>query len=233
MIAVAAFVQSATGFGFALLCTPVLLWGLDPHTVVPLVLLLHSFQCGLALASEVRLIDMRQLGPLVCGGVIGTPPGVLILRSLSESGLYVVIGCLVFISGVLMVLSRSRPLSRERAGAVVAGLISGLLNGGSGIGGPPVAIYVSNQAWPRAKFRVSLMVTFLASNLVALALFVPMGLVQSPAVTLALVLTPAVLVGWAARRTSVSSLPDLSDDDVRRLLGTLVTVAGIAILLRA
>jgi uncharacterized membrane protein YfcA len=222
-----AFVQSATGFGFALLATPPLLLALGPHKTVVMILLLHTIQCALVVGDERDALEPRPLGPLVLGGLVGTPIGAVALARFDPAPLQVGIGVLVALSGVLLLVGPPRPLRAERAGSLVAGFASGMLNSGTGLSGPPVALYLSNQGWPRDRFRLALIATFLASNLAALALFVPLGLLTWSPVRAMLPLAPAVLVGWLLHRVTRDALAALHGRMFRIVVGVLIVVAGL------
>lgn len=150
-----AFTQSVTGFGFALLSAPVLLVILGPHTTVIVVLLLHSVECSLILLREWRSVEGFHIAPLLAGTLLGTPIGIGLFQYLDAGALQLWIGVLIAASGLLLLLP-PRPFPAERLGSVIAGFTSGLLNSGTGLSGPPLALYLGNQGWDRRRFRTAL-----------------------------------------------------------------------------
>lgn len=232
VVGVAAFTQSATGFGFALLSAPVLLVGLDARTTVATLLLLHTLECALVVVDERRRFRRGRVMPLVVGGLLGTPIGALALRAIDPRGAQVAIGAMVAVSGAFLLVTAPRPLPGERGWSVFAGLVSGALNSSTGLSGPPVALYLSNQGWSRDHFRTSLMATFLVSNVAALLLFLPLGLLDWAVAGPSAVLAPAVLVGWLVHRATRDAVSALDAASFRRVVGGLVVVAGVASVLR-
>jgi uncharacterized protein len=113
------------------------------------------------------------------------------------------------------------------ARCLVAGFASGVLNSGTGLSGPPVALYLSNQGWPRDRFRLALIATFLASNLAALAVFGLLGLLTWTPVRAMLPLAPAVLAGWLLHRATRDALAPLHGRTFRIVVGVLIVVAGL------
>ena len=222
-----AFVQSATGFGFALLATPPLLLTLGPYTTVVVVLLLHTIQCALVVGHERDKLEPGPIAPLLVGSLVGTPIGAVALTRLDPAMLQGAIGGLVALSGALLLAGPPRPLRAEQTGSLVAGFASGVLNSGTGLSGPPVALYLSNQGWPRDRFRIALMTTFLASNLAALTLFLPLGLLTWEPTRVTLLLAPAVLLGWLLYRATREALSVLHRDTFRIVVGGLIVLAGL------
>jgi uncharacterized protein len=54
-----------------------------------------------------------------------------------------------------------------RAGAVIAGLLSGVLNASSGVNGPPIAVYAAAQPWSTRELVATVQAVFLPTNVAA------------------------------------------------------------------
>lgn len=226
-VAIAAFVQASTGFGFALIAAPFLMMGLEVRVAVVSLLCLHSLQCAAVLAGAWRRVSWAPITPLVVGGLIGTPIGAIILRTAAPEMLRISIGLVILVSGVILLTTLPRPIRAERAGSVAAGLLSGLLNSGTGLSGPPLALFLGNQGWEGDRFRTALITTFLASNLAALTAYALLGIPFVGIAQPVAILAPAVLVGILAERFANRGLSVLNGPRLRPTVGTFVIAAGL------
>jgi uncharacterized membrane protein YfcA len=206
---VGAFVQSATGFGFALVLGPALFAVLEPVQAVTALLalglvlnvlvLLERFQAG--------FVDWRSLMPVLVSAIPGLALGVLLLNALSKEALQVGVGVAVILAAAWQLHDRrraGRPTLR-RSAAVVAGFVSGTLTTSISITGPPVVLWLEARGVSAEEFRSTLAASFMAFNLAGIAVLVAtegagaldVGFVLP---LLALVLAGHMLGAWAFRR---------------------------------
>src|SRR5918996_2175167 len=123
LAAVAAFagaaVQSATGFGFALVLSPALLAAMEPVEAISSLLVL-----GLALNLLVLFeggrpehVDWRALAPMLVAAVPGLAIGAVALRELSKEVLQVAVGVAVIAAGGWQLRQRAAGPSRHSPAA--------------------------------------------------------------------------------------------------------------------
>jgi uncharacterized membrane protein YfcA len=172
--------QSATGFGFALVAGPTLYALVEPAAAVVLVLVLFQVVNVLVLFGERRpaQVDWAAVRPAVLAALPGLPIGALLLRTLPESTLRVAVGLVVcaFVGTALVRRLAShgrRSIGREaaasRGGAVVAGFAAGVLTTSTTTNGPPLAIWLTARRMAAAKLRDTVTVIFVALGLLAIA----------------------------------------------------------------
>lgn len=164
---VGAAVQSATGFGFALVLSPVLFAVLDPGEAVTVLFVLSALLSLLVLASERR--DSHVLrGPVVAAlawSLPGLAGGAVILSVVSKPPLQVAVGVAVVLA--LLVQSRARRPMGEARGhdvgwdAAAAGLTTGLLSTTIGVSGPPLLIWLERIGATPDQIRDTLAASFL------------------------------------------------------------------------
>jgi uncharacterized membrane protein YfcA len=173
-----AALQSAIGFGFALVAAPLLYAATSPPEGVGLTIVLGVEVSLLTLATERRRPEphWREVWPLLAWSLPGALAGVAVLRSLSPLALQ-----LLVTAGVLAALAVTRRAARAAAGPVhepprwsrpAAGLTSGALNTSTSTGGPPVVLLLMGRGIAPAKVRDTLTVVFLGFapvSIVALA----------------------------------------------------------------
>ena len=172
LAAVAAFagaaVQSATGFGFALVLSPALFAVMEPVEAVTALLVL-----GLALNLLVLFeggrpehVDWRALAPMLLAAVPGLAIGAVALTQLSKEVLQVAVGVAVIAAAGWQLRERARghrPL--PSAAAWGAGFASGALTTSISVSGPPLVLWLEARGVRPEEFRASLAASFLALNL--------------------------------------------------------------------
>ena len=166
---VGALVQSATGFGFALVLSPALFAVLDPYEAVTTMLLLGPPLNVLVLLDSGRHeVQVRRLAPMLVAAVPGLALGVLALEALSKPVLQVAVGAAVVLAAAWQMHHRARsaaPAAGGRGPAWAAGLVSGALTTSISISGPPIVLWLEALGLRPASLRASLAASFLALNL--------------------------------------------------------------------
>src|SRR3954471_18291573 len=117
-----AFVQSATGMGFALVLSPALFAVLDPEEAVTSVLLLGAVLCALVW-FESRRVGTHGLGRLLLPALPGLAVGVVVLAALSKPALQIGVGVVVVTAAGWQLRHGAAGL---RLSAVAAGFLSGV-----------------------------------------------------------------------------------------------------------
>ena len=163
-----AFVQSATGMGFALVLSPALFAVMDPEEAVTAVLILGAVLCVLVLA-ESRHVQPHGLPRMLLAAVPGLPVGVVLLVVLSKEALQVGVGVVVVIAAVWQLRHGAAAL---RLNALVAGFFSGVLTTSISVNGPPLALWLESERVQPAVFRATLAAAFLILDIAGIALIV-------------------------------------------------------------
>lgn len=220
---VAAFVQGAIGIGFALIVAPVM--GLLVPQLLPVALLVLMLPLNLFVALRERdAIDWKGSAWISVGRLPGTLLGLWVLLILSADGLNQLIGA----STVLAVLAALfAPVFRPGPGACVSvGMITGVTETATGVGGPPLALLYQHRPGP--ELRSTIACCFLVGELISLIILAVAGKVNAEQLWWALALVPPLLVGSVASRVVHQRI------DARRLRqGVLLfaLVSGIFLML--
>ncbi|HUZ83723.1 MAG TPA: sulfite exporter TauE/SafE family protein [Gaiellales bacterium] len=172
-IAVAATLQSATGFGFALIAGPVVFAVVEPAAAVGLVLLLGQAVNLLVLFGERRRprIDTSAVRPALLAALPGLPVGALLVRVLPGYSLRLAVGVVVCAAVAQRTLLRRRgtPFGADHpAAAVTAGFAVGVLTTSTTTNGPPLAIWLTARRLDPVMLRDTVTVLFLAVDTVGL-----------------------------------------------------------------
>jgi uncharacterized membrane protein YfcA len=213
LAAVAAFagaaVQSATGFGFALVLSPALFATMDPVEAVTALLALGLALNLLVLFERGRPehVDWRALAPMLLAALPGLAAGALALTQLSKEALQVAVGIAVILAAGWQLRQRQRAAAPGLAPAtgLVVGFASGALTTSISVSGPPIVLWLEARGVRPEEFRASLAASFLALNLAGGALLLALegaGALDAGAVAplLGLVVAGYVLGALAFRR---------------------------------
>lgn len=191
----AAFVQGAVGFGFAIVAVPVLSL-IDPR-LAPVPQLLATGPLVLALfLRERKHTAWRGAIFTTLGRLPGTAIGVSLLLVANQMVFDFIIGGIVLIAVVL--LARGASLPRNKGTEFLAGLFSGVGGTVSSIGGPPIALLYRNEKGPTV--RGTLSAIFLVGYVITVAGRALAGKISGSDVLLAAVSLPMVFLGLRISR---------------------------------
>lgn len=222
-----ATLQSATGFGFALVAAPLLVAVFGPRPAVSVIVVLALVVSVLMLAGERRRprVDARETAALVAWSVPGLLAGALLLGAAPERALKVLVTVVVLVAVGQRLLGtpRSRPWSHPRAAA--AGAVSGVLSTSTGIGGPPLVFHLLGRGLSPALMRDTLAVVWLAGGVLSAGALLVAGAFTLPEAT------PFMVAGTVAGQALGRRLfPVLHGDRYERfVLGALAATALIAL----
>ncbi|WP_344753615.1 sulfite exporter TauE/SafE family protein [Leifsonella bigeumensis] len=189
----AGVITGATGFGFGLVAVPLLGVVIDPRAAVVI-----SLVAGLPGAAWVMLrskapIAGRQSLVMVITAAVGMPAGLWAAWQLSTDALSVTIGILVIVSTIAVAMGL-RFAARDRS-YVTAGLLSGFLAPGTGMGGPPIVIAIQGSGFGAASARRTSAAVLSIQSVLAFAVIAVAGGVNLPDLLFASGALPATLVG--------------------------------------
>jgi len=242
-----AALQSAIGFGFALVAAP-LLYAAAPSTeqAVGLMIVLGLEVNLLTLLAERRRPDpeWRDVVPVVAWSLPGALAGVAVLRALDAIALQLLVtaGVLAALAVNLRAERRARSTPRAARSSApparwarpLAGLASGSLSTSTSTGGPPVALLLMSRGLRPHVVRDTLTTTFVgfaAVSVAALALTGTRGAV--PDATWVAALVPLTAAGQLAGRPAFARLAAArSYEGVLTVVLVVTVVVGlIAVLL--
>jgi uncharacterized membrane protein YfcA len=171
---VGASIQSATGFGFALVLSPALFAVVDPVEAVTSLLVLGLALNVLVLFERGRPehVDWRALAPMLVAALPGLVAGVTALALLSKEALQVAVGLAVILAAGWQLSRRGARESTEPgrtlppAAGWAAGFASGALTTSISVSGPPIVLWLEAHGVRPDEFRASLAASFLVLNLI-------------------------------------------------------------------
>jgi len=224
IICLAAAAQAITGFGFALVLVPLLALLYEPRIVVMVSISLGLLSKLPLLAQSWRQVEPVRIAPLCLASLVGSVAGTQLLLRIDSNALRLGIGLVVIALASPLLFERRWPARREGLAALGVGLVSGALNGATGMGGPPVVLLGVNQAWGKESFRANLLAFFVVSNSGSLALLVLASAVTPAVLELDAALVPGLAIGLVLGSALFRVIPG---DRFRQFVVLLVIATGL------
>jgi uncharacterized membrane protein YfcA len=228
VVALAAAAQAVSGFGFALIGTPLVAVLVGPkEAVVGLTMI------GLVLVAQLSLrgrghVDRPTVGVVTAAAIVGMPLGLVVLVLADDRVLTVVIAIAVIAFSLL--LWRGAHVPAGRGTDVTAGFTAGILSTSTGTSGPPIVIALSAKQLEPAVFRATISAIFLVQSAAALVAFAIGGQITRNAVAVALAGLPGVIAGSMVGERGFRRL---DTPTFRRVVLGMLFVSGVVALFGA
>jgi uncharacterized protein len=204
--AVGAFVQSISGFGYALLSIP-LISTITSVTQAIVIVTIASLLNTISVTWTNRAgIVWPIVRRVVAASILGMPIGFWVLETTGDRLLKVITGVTVLILA-LLILRGVRVAKPSNTADVIAGFLSGILTMSTGTTGPPIVIGLHGRALSPTSFRGTIVSIFMVIGVLSLGLFIYAGKVDRESVVAAAYVIPlqigATLIGSrVAKRVS-------------------------------
>ncbi|KHT64177.1 permease [Photobacterium gaetbulicola] len=224
LIFLGSFVQTAIGFGLAIVAAP-LLFQLSPQYVpapICIVALVISIINAFKLRSSVSIGGLKSA---IIGRVPGSLLGGFLLTVVSGATLSLWLGIMVLIAVAISALPyRLKPTPKRM---LIAGFMSGVMGTSSSIGGPPMALLMQHEE--AAKLRGNLSAFFVITSLMSLFVLFFFGHFTIDHIVITLPLLPAALLGYGLANKVVNKIPQHS---MRILALLLCLVSGLTAIIQ-
>jgi uncharacterized protein len=231
VIAGAAAVKGAIGFGFPLVGIPLLSAIIGPRAAVPVIavptLLSNVIMVSRGSASRASM----HLVLVIAGLVVGTLAGAAVFKALDPRWLSIVVGVVTlgYVAATVFRLTAHVPEAAGRRAAPVVGLAAGLMGGATGIFAPLLASYLHLLRMAKRDFVFWITMMFFVSNVVQVGSYVHLGLYAGRVLFLALIgCVPMAIGTWSGMALQDRLNPELFG---RIVLG-IVFLAALNLLVR-
>jgi uncharacterized membrane protein YfcA len=223
-VTIAACVQGTIGIGFALIVAPVLAFlrpELLPVSLLFLMLPLNLF----TVLREHHAFDWRGGSWITLGRAFGTIAGAGVLVVLQAHALNLLVGAATIAVAVATMVAPA--FSPNRSAFVTVGLLTGISETATGIGGPPLAL--AYQHHRPDVLRSTVAGCFLLGELLSLGVLAAMGRTTSRQMLSAALLLPFLAIGGLASSWIRHSL---NGRLLRGLVLIFATTSGVVLIIR-
>ncbi len=226
ILAVAQMVYVLFGFGAGLIAVGSLALVFPQMQDVVVLLLLVNLPAELWVVMHSRReIRWRPILSLGSGIALGIPLGTWLLKTGDPSLVLTILGFFLIAVGLVFIrMPTGGTFQPPSFLAPPTGLMSGLLTGLFGTGGPPLIIWYQLSTASKAAFRGNLMTIFLMMTFVRVPSYVVGGLVTAPRLWSSLAVLPAALAGaWLGNQLHLN----ISERRFRTLVSILLVILGL------
>jgi len=166
VVFLAAFTQSVSGFGSALVAMALLPPIIGIRTTTPFVALVLFPLVIYLLIHYRKALNIGVIWRITAAALIGIPIGILYLSQLDEGIVLTVLGVVITGYALYALLNFRLPQLSHPAWGYAVGFLGGLLGGAYNTAGPPVILYGDCRRWEPDEFKSNLQGFLLISSIV-------------------------------------------------------------------
>jgi uncharacterized membrane protein YfcA len=233
----AAGLQSAVGFGFSLVCAPLVFAAFGPQQAIGLLTVLGVEVNLVSVLGEGRRPRplLRLIAVMLAAAVPGMLAGVVVLRNVDAVVLQVALTVVVFIALAVQwrprapaADARDAPVARSPAWTPAAGLAAGLLTTTTSAAGPPLVLLLLGRGLEPMRVRDTLTVSFASLGVLGGAALVATGTRGAfPHLVALAALVPLAALGQVAGRPLFARLATGRYELALTLVLSLSAVLGL------
>ncbi len=226
------FIKGITGFGNTLVIGALFSFVISNRLTTPVDLLLGIPTNIYMVWRERKNISYNIVIPLSIMLLAGIIPGTMLLKLGSDWILKAILGIVVIGLALEMLTRKQNNLTEKKTNPVFLigiGILSGILAGMYGIGALLVA-YVSRTTDNRSQFRANICFVFLVDNIFRFFLYLYTGLLNKKVIIMALMLSPAVILGMYL---GIKVDKKMNEASVRRAVIALLMISGLVLFLKS
>jgi uncharacterized protein len=229
---VAGFVQGLSGFAFGLTASSIWVWWLPPQWVAVMAVFGALTGQVIAAVTTRRPVGWQLLAPLLAGAAAGLPIGLWLLPRLDADVFRLGVGLLLALWCPLMLFAHRLP--RVQAGGrwadALAGMAGGVTGAVGGFTGPLPTLWATLRGWPKDELRGVIQNFNLVTLAVIFASYLATGVVTRAMWPAFAWVAPALLIPVLLGARLYAGI---SPEAFRRVVLTLLSLTGAALLLRA
>lgn len=190
------FVKGLCGFANTLVFTSILSFQMINKNISPIELVLGYPTNAIIAWRERKSIDFKLCAALSGLIIVGSIPGILLLKNADTSVVKVLFGIVILVVSGEMLLGGAifGRGAKSKTTSVFIGVLSGLLCGLYGVGAL-MGAYVSRITKDASSFKANLCFVFLIENSLRFVLYSVWGIITVATLKQALSLAPFMLVG--------------------------------------
>ncbi|WP_423198287.1 MULTISPECIES: sulfite exporter TauE/SafE family protein [unclassified Cupriavidus] len=229
---VAGFVQGLSGFAFGMVAMSFWAWSVEPRLASAMSVFGALTGQLLAAFTVRRKFHFATVLPFLIGGVLGIPLGVTILPMLNVHWFKLVLGTVLVLWCPLMLFSARMPRITHggRVADGVAGWLGGIMGGIGGFTGVFPTLWCALRGFDKDKQRTIIQNFNLGALIVTMAVYIGTGIITQDMLPKFAIVAPAMLIPTLLGTRVYIGISDLA---FRRIVLTLLTLSGVAMLAAA
>ena len=178
VVFIASIIRGFNGFGFSAICISGFSFILPAIEIVPIILILEVLISIFMVPYVWNKIDWNFVFKLLIGITIGSPIGLYLLKYLSPDVTHLAVCLLIIFFSLILMRGYENQKINNNYVKMFTGIISGILNGLTTLGGMPVALFLLATSIQPAIIRGSLAALFFLTDIYAFILSFFAGIVD-------------------------------------------------------
>ena len=225
---VGALVSGIAGFAFGLVASAIWLHVITPAQSAVLIAAFAIVNQGLSLWKLRHALHFSRLCPYLIGAAFGIPLGAAVLSWASPSHMRAFIGvALVFFSLYSLARPKLPTVKGGKFADGVVGVVSGFVEGSTGLAGIPVVIWSTLRGWSKDEQRAVFQPVAITIFAMVLLWFAGSGMLTAETVRMFVIGLPAVLLGmWLGLKLYGT----LNEATFRTVVLVLLLISGLSLL---
>ena len=193
------FLQTATGFGYAIITAPLLALVLGTKETVMITMITGLIIRLMMMKTTYKEGSFKAISPLIIASVLGAIPGAYCLSIVSSEFIKLFMGLILVLFTVLLWKNYHLKVKNHTFAKAIVGAISGFLATTTSINGPPIILYYLNAKAEEDKstLRGNLTRYFLLINIASIIISYSVGTLKIEELWLySLISIPALYIGF-------------------------------------
>lgn len=226
--ALAGFAQGVSGFAFSLVALSIWAWAVEPQLAGPMAVFGALLGQVVALPWVWRGFDLKLLLPLVIGGFIGVPFGILILPWLDPGLFRLVLGTflLLYVPLAWRLPHDYRLAAGGRPADVAAGFVGGVLGGIGGMAGAIPTLWTTLRGYAKDAQRGVMQAFNIAMHVTTLSGYGIAGTLDRTTLDMFVLIAPAIVLPAII---GVLMFRRMATQSFRRLILSFLFLSGLAL----
>ena len=175
---IASIIRGFNGFGFSAICISGFSFILPAIEIVPIILALEVIISIFMVPYIWNKIDWKFVFKILSGIIMGSPIGLYLLKHLNPETTHLSVCLLIIFFSILLMKGYSNQTINNNYGKIFTGIVSGILNGLTTLGGMPVALFLLITSIQPAVIRGSLAALFFLTDIYAFILSFFAGIID-------------------------------------------------------
>ncbi len=159
-IFIASFFATVSGFGYALIATPILATVMSVKTAIMAILITTLLLRVITMYNVRHSFHWETVWVTTVGSMLGGIPGSYLLSIISMPLLEIFLGTVLLVATVAMSRERKITIHNKNVGRLTAGFLSGFFGASTSVSGPPLALYFLNENTPKDAMRANMIWIF-------------------------------------------------------------------------
>ena len=228
VVSFAGFLRGLTGFGGAMMITPLLSLLVGPVSAVATALILEASAALVMFADAIPKARWNILSYLTVPTIFTVPLGSYFLLTLDPHLARKVISIVVIVCSAALLLGIRYTRQPRPATSLLLGSIVGAMLGATSVGAPPAILYLLSGPDPAAITRANLSIFVTTISVIGLLMLAIAGAITAElALVVALLVAPFLLATWLGGKLFTR----LDDTVARRIaLGFMIAAGTISLI---